>query len=225
MLSHHIQRSIVKKLVYADALRFSDLKPDDIDNKLFTYHLKLVVGSGMVEKLGSGEYQLTDKGRRSALSAVNYSNSDRSGLAYSLIFLLVRRAEDGAYLLYRRKTHPLKERTALMHSRPSNSIEVLEHASAVLSDKTNLSGSFRFKGAGYFHFFKGEELESFTHYILLVCEDAEGELNASDERADYYWDLDPDFDAPEMLPNMPGLINRYKQGGLFFYEDTFHIDR
>ena len=46
MLDHHIQRQIVYQLAFVDSLRFGELKPDDLDNKLFTYHLKKVVSAG-----------------------------------------------------------------------------------------------------------------------------------------------------------------------------------
>ena len=64
MLDHHIQKSIVYDLAFAESLRFSDLKPDDMENKAFTYHLKKVMKSGLVEKLEDGHYSLTMKGRR-----------------------------------------------------------------------------------------------------------------------------------------------------------------
>lgn len=50
MLTHHIQHAIIQKLVTNDGLTFSDLKPDDIDNKLFTYHLKITIREGLQKK-------------------------------------------------------------------------------------------------------------------------------------------------------------------------------
>jgi hypothetical protein len=46
MLDHHIQKSIVYDLAFAESLRFSDLKPPELENKAFTYHLKKVMKAG-----------------------------------------------------------------------------------------------------------------------------------------------------------------------------------
>src|SRR6187549_3745870 len=105
MLDHHIQRSIVYNLAFADSLRFGELKPYDIDNKLFTYHLKKVVSAGYAVKLESGEYALTPEGRRVGKGALK-KQSHLIDRAYSVLLLSIQR-EDGAWLLYRRQTHPL----------------------------------------------------------------------------------------------------------------------
>lgn len=220
MLDHHIQRTIVYQLALANAQRFSELKPDDIESKLFTYHLKKVVGQGYVTKDSEGLYELTPEGRRLGVSVLK-SQQDISDRAHSILFLVIRRASDGAYLLYKRLNHPLKDRVGFMHSVPVPETEVADSAAELVKRRTGLTCSFSVLGNGYFRMFKEQALESFTHFTLLVCEDAEGELIGSYKHAEYFWQTNPDFNDKSMLPNMPILVENYERGKPFFVEKTF----
>ena len=85
MLDHHIQRSIVYRLALARRLKFSELKPDILDNKLFTYHLKKVISAGFAIKTADGYYKLTPEGRRLDAHVLDNTEAlvDR---AYSVLF-------------------------------------------------------------------------------------------------------------------------------------------
>lgn len=222
MLDHHLQRAIVHNLALADSLRFSQLKPDYIENKLFTYHLKKTISAGYVTKNEAGVYTLTSEGRRLGLrvTATNYVDIDRP---HSVLFLVVRRKIDKAWLLYRRSAHPLKDKVGFMHAVPEATVSITETAERILKEKTGLSGQFRALGGGYFRIHQNETLESFTHFTLLICEDAEGELVQQHEYAEYAWYQDPDFSSNEMLPNMPKLVEHYERGEPFLAEESFSI--
>lgn len=223
MLDHHIQRTIVYQLVLAESLRFSELRPDDIENKLFTYHLNKTIQSGIVEKTTTGEYSLTPDGKRLGARVLE----DQRQVAFkphSILFLVIRRKEDGAWLLYRRKVHPLKDKTAFMHASPVSDMSTSAAAQAECQLKTGLSCNFLPLGGGYFRMFQKDQLESFTHFSLLVCNDAKGELTPNHERAGYFWQSEPDFLATDMVPNMSLLVELYRKKRPFFVEETFVID-
>lgn len=217
MLDHHLQRNIVYKLAFAPSMRFSELKPDAIENKLFTYHLKKVISSGFVDKNKDGCYELTPEGRRVGLRAVDtrFNLADR---AESVLFLAIRRKHDGAWLLYKRTTHPLLGKVGFMHAIPYANETTIETAHRICEQKTGLIGSFRQLGGGFFRVYHQTELESFTHFELLVCEDISGELHPSDELAEYEWYQNPDFSAANMLPNMLILGKLYQANKPFYIE-------
>jgi len=219
MLDHHIQRSIVYRLALLESARFSGLKPDEVENKLFTYHLKKVVAAGLVAKTDKGLYQLTSKGRRLGVHVFE-GQLDRLDRAVSVLLLIVRRTSDGAWLLYRRKTHPLRGRVGYMHAAPTSTESTVITARRELKAKTGLEADFAVIGSGYFRVFEGDNLESFTHFNLLASEDATGELKVADKHADYFWELKPDFADPTMLPNMSILAAAYQRGEPFFLEET-----
>lgn len=222
MIDHHIQRTIISLLVSADSERFRDLKPEDLENKAFTYHLQKVVKSGLVEKNKEGKYRLTEEGRRLGrrLADTSYSLSVKP---HSVLFLVVRRKADGAWLLYKRKAHPLKDMVGFMHAAPHAGMRVGESASKELLAKTGLRATFQPMGGGFFHMYRDDQLESYTQFTLLISEDVEGELAARHEAAEYWWEVRPDFQGPGMLPNMPDLVSVYEQGKSFFLDRVYTI--
>jgi DNA-binding HxlR family transcriptional regulator len=222
MLDHHLQRSIVYRLALSHELRFSELKPDTIDNKLFTYHLHKVEQAGLVAKNDDGLYSLTPEGRRLGIRVFEKQQAliDR---AESVLFLAIRRRSDNSWLLYKRKVHPLIDRTGFMHATPNATESVVETAQKVCLEKTGLRAEFKVLGSGYFRVFEDNNLESFTHFTLLSCENTEGNLIQNDEYATYYWEQQPNFSDPSMLPNMPTLTDCYRRGRDFFIEKTLHI--
>lgn len=224
MLEHHLQRAIVYRLAFEEGLRFSELKPDTIENKLFTYHLKKVLDAGYVSKDEDGVYRLTPDGRRLGVHVLETQNM-LPNIADSVLFLVVRRKLDGAWLMYRRNTHPLKGLAGFMHGRPNAQEESTSTAAKICQEKTGLTGQFKALGGGYFRMYEGDNLESFTHFTLLVCEDAVGQLQEHDNTAEYFWEGDPDFSADNILPNMPVLVELYQAGKPFFIEKTFSLDQ
>lgn len=222
MLDHHLQRSIVYRLALSHELHFSELKPDLIENKLFTYHLHKVEKAGYVKKDSNGLYTLTPEGRRLGIRVLQ-SQQALIDQPESVLFLVIRRKSDGAHLLYKRKVHPLIDRVGFMHITPNATEDTTATAQKACKEITGLDCKFSVLGGGYFRVYEGENLESFTHFTLLVCESAQGELVQNDEYADYYWEDKPDFADPSMLPDMPTLADLYGAGELFFVEKTLHI--
>lgn len=221
MIQHHIQQAIVAKLATNKTLRFSELQPEDIDNKLFDYHLKQLMASKIVTKNEAGEYELTPYGRKIGVSA-RLNMKDRLDRAYSVLFLIIRR-KNGDWLLYRRKSHPLIGKVGFMHARPSWTETISETATRIVAEQTGLSCDFKVCGHGYFRVFEGENLESFTHFTLLCAEDVVGELEVNDEFAEYEWVSSPDFSAKDMLPNMADIVELYQNKSGGFLEKQYKL--
>jgi hypothetical protein len=220
MLDHYIQKNIVYTLALATSLRFGELKPDGIENKLFDYHLKKVIALGYVEKTDGGTYALTPLGRRVGKDALKKDNQliDR---AYSVLFLAIRRAEDGAWLMCRRKTHPLLNRVGFANAQPElhRHSTVTAHLAAL--QKTGLDCEFEVRGSGYLRMYQEGSLESFTHFTLLAGTVEQDELQQLDELAEYYWDANPDFSAPDMLPTILSFVKNLANEGLFYLEEDY----
>lgn len=222
MIDHHIQRSIIARLKSSDDLTFSNLKPADIDNKLFTYHLKGVIREGLVEKTSEGLYRLTSLGRKS-WNRANSKEVAISERARSVIFLIIRNAS-GEWLLHRRTTHPLKDQVGFVHTFPQHDESIFVSARAATLSQTGLECLFRTVGSGFFRIYDGEALESFTNFTLLESTSLDGELRSQDSPTEYFWNPTPDFSATDMLPNMKQLTDAYLAGEFpFFIDDTVYL--
>ena len=222
MLDHHIQKSIVYDLAFADSLRFSDLKPDDMENKAFTYHLKKVVKAGLVQKQDDGHYSLTMKGRRVGKGALK-KESRLLDRAYSILLLAVRRSEDDGWLLYKRQTQPLLGLTGFMQAQPIAETDARTTAQQTAREQTGLTVDFDVQGHGYFRVYRNGELESFIHFTLLTGQNPAGELLETAESAGYFWQQTPNFESPDMLPNMQTLHKMCEAAPGSFVEATFDL--
>ena len=198
-------------------MRFSDLKPDDIENKLFDYHLKKVIATGLVVKNQNGEYELTPTGRRVGKDALKKTDH-LINRVYSVLFIAIRRQSDGAWLLCRRKAHPLLGKVGFMHAVPSLEQTAVESATAAALEKAGLRATFSVRGSGYLRVYEGENMESFTHFTLLESKDATGELSQLDALSEYYWQDKVDLSDPDLLPSIPYFVDALEQPGLFYFE-------
>lgn len=221
MLDHHIQRSIIYKLSFTDTMRFSDLKPDDVESKLFTYHLKKAVASGLVIKNTDGLYALSQEGRRVSTGVGTAEQKLITERPYSVLLLVVRRKSDDSWLFYKRPIHPMLGYEGFMHANPSTLVDAELAAAQQCKLKTGLTGSFMALGGGYFRIYKGTELESFTHFTVLFCEDVEGNLADTDN---YYWVQKPEFATELLFPGTEDIYNAYLARKPFFLERTFQLN-
>ena len=218
MLDHHIQRQIVYQLAFVDSLRFGELKPDDLDNKLFTYHLKKVVAAGFVSKGVDGSYALTLEGRRIGKGALERERKyiDR---AYSVILIALQK--DDTWLLYKRHTHPLIGLYGFMQAKPAADEPILTTAQRTCLDETGLRADFTAHGNGYFRMYRDTQLESFIHFTLLVGTNIVGDLHQNSEFGEYEWVNSPDFSGLDMLPNMQTLHKMCERPAGSFVDETF----
>lgn len=222
MLDHHIQKNIVYTLAFSDGMRFGELKPDELENKAFDYHLKKVIRAGLVEKTDEGLYMLTSEGKRVGKGALK-TQTRMIDRAYSTLLLAIRRADDGAWLIMRRKSQPLRGLAGLMNAQPTHDQQIVDTAAKVCQEETGLTGDFVVHGHGYFRTARSGSVESFIHFTLLVCNDIRGELHQSSSLAEYYWDMDPDWSAPDMLPSSQTLHKMLEAPAGSFVDQRFDI--
>lgn len=221
MISHHIQHKIISALSTNDELGFTDLRPEAIDNKLFTYHLKITIREGYVEK-HNDTYRLTKAGQK-LWKRIRESPESVALRAFSVLYLIIRSPIHG-WLLYRRHTHPMKNKVAFMHAIPDAQESIVQSAHQQTLEKTGLSCNFQVIGAGFFRTIDGSAIDGFTNFTLLECTDPQGKLTPNDPHASYEWVQNPDFSSGEMLPNMPKLASLYAEGKFpFFVDETVEL--
>lgn len=222
MLDHHIQKQILFRLAFEESLTFSELKPDDLDNKLFTYHLHKVVGAGFVEKNEDGHYRLTAKGRRVGKGALQKDDRfiDR---AYSLLILVVRN-QQGEWLLFKRASQPLLGYTGFMQAKPQNGIPVIVAAQQALKENANLEGDFSVAGQAFLTMNSEGKMESYIHATVLTCTNAHGNLQTQDPHGEYsfYASLPTTNDEVRLIPSVP-LLADIAEGRSLFAEASFDL--
>lgn len=99
MIEHHIQRTILQALS-VHAQRFTELKPDGMDNGAFVYHLRQLEAAGYVQKVAD-RYELSSTG----LAYVNSLSSvtKRPRQQPKLVAIIMMRHGDNLLLAYRKQ--------------------------------------------------------------------------------------------------------------------------
>lgn len=103
MIEHHIQIDIMNRLSRAEQLRFSELKPDDLESNAFMYHLKALIKAGYVEKHDE-QYRLDLKGLTYVDSLTTTNSKPRKQPKVVTVFALMNK--EGKYLMVCRKLQP-----------------------------------------------------------------------------------------------------------------------
>ena len=103
VIEHHIQKHILSVLMHAKFARFRDMRPPKVDTNLYSYHLKLLIKSGFVQKTDAG-YTLDKKGivyiDRVSTATLNVRSQPK------IVTMLVIQNSNGDVLLFKRKRQP-----------------------------------------------------------------------------------------------------------------------
>lgn len=220
MLTHHLQKQIIAKLVECETARYADLKPKQIEGNVFTYHLQALLRDKYVEKTDGGVYQLTNKGK---LYGINNALGKEAALqqAHSIILLAIR--DGNRWLLRRRLVQPMYGKIGFIHGEPVASKAVLETAAGVLQRRTGLSGDYAVRGSGYICLKHDGELLSYVHFTMLEVSNLTGDLVPKDSHGENLWLTQPDFSHQDMLISMKDLVQRLEKPGLFFADLTYDL--
>lgn len=137
-IQHHIQRDIVKQLMRAEQVRFSELKPKGLESNLFMYHLKQLIADGLVQKVELG-YTLTPLGKQ-FVSRVNLESLKIRVQPKILSILMVHRT-DSKWLLLERLHQPRLHTVGFPSGKLHFGESLLEGAQRELYEKCNLTNA------------------------------------------------------------------------------------
>ncbi|MCC7543751.1 NUDIX domain-containing protein [bacterium] len=223
---HHIQRSILGKLMGGEALRYAELKPSDIGSNLFTYHLKVLKDLGYVQRTGWGTYTLTSTGKRyvDTLSLQTL----RSRVQPRIVILLACRDRLGRWLLLKRKIQPLLGQAGFPYGKLHKGELLKDAAQRILLNKTGLTGDLEHKGDGYITISEDKKAVSEIFFHLFYCMAPSGYLIENHEAGKVFWgDMESDFSEGDFMASMAdlvALIDTTPKGERFFAELSYGDD-
>lgn len=145
---HYIQKYILDKLMFASHLRNRDMRPPRVESNLYQYHLKRLIDSGYIERVGEG-YTLSNRG-------LQYADKHSSDLKDQrpqpkLVTILLLENETGEVLLIPRKKQPFIG----MYNLPSGKIHegetLIEAGRRELVEKVGISEDVSLSLAGTVH--------------------------------------------------------------------------
>ena len=196
MIEHHIQTDILLRLAKAEKLRFSELKPKDIESNLFMYHLHQLQARKMVEKEG-GAYQLSNDGL-SYIDGFSF-NSLKPRKAPKVICILAIRNPTGHWLLARRKYQPYIGKHMFVSGKRHLGESPEAHARRELHEKLNFEVALTQRGLADVRIYRGQALITHVTAHVYTGQTINDELPLSTHQFDYMW-----FDPKQELPLLAG---------------------
>lgn len=160
-MRHHIQMSILDRLAHGERLRYTDLNTYTLDGNVFTYHVKQLRIDSLIQQHDDKTYSLTQVGKAFVVNRYE----DSAWQAHS-IFLVILEC-DAQLLLRERLVQPMLGYTGFIHGEPVVGLSIEQAAAERVLLKTGLAVSPEVVSGGFITIKKGDELESYSHVVLL----------------------------------------------------------
>ncbi len=191
---HTLQLQILKRLLFATHLRYSELKPSaEIENNQLDFHLDQLIKAGHVVKAEDG-YTLTPAGKEYA----NRMDTDTVSIqkqAKLSVTICCRRVLDGRiqYLIYTRKKQPFYGCQGFFSGKIRFGESVVEAGIREMKEETNLDGVPVIVKLNHYRIYdnKTNELLEDKFMFYCLCNNPTGELIGNNEGT-YEW---VDFDS------------------------------
>jgi ADP-ribose pyrophosphatase YjhB (NUDIX family) len=218
---HYIQQRILYQLTHQPSLRYSELKPVEMEGNIFMYHLRSLMKAGYAEKGEDGRYRLTSKGAQyvEGLSL----DTMKPRLQPKIVTLLVCRNNDGEYLFLRRKRQPLLGLAGFPYGKLHMGETVAEAAARELKEKTGLECRLVHRGDGYITTKQTGEPTSEIMFHLFYGENPTGRLITESKLGMALWVSESHVNNT-FMPSVAALLDMLKKSPeRFFAELNYEI--
>lgn len=222
MLTHNIQRKIIRALSLHQSLAFAELRPKGVESNAFTYHLRTLIKEGYLQKLDNGTYELTAMGKMLGINS-HLTPQQWLSQAHAVVFVVVEDKARGL-LVRRRKAQPMYGHVGFLHFEPIAEEDTLITAQKICKEKVGIDASFAPRGFGYARFFRDNNLHSFTTFMIVGAKEFTGDITIQTETGDSYWAHRSELEQePQLLPTMLPIIEKLQAPELFYLDMRFEV--
>lgn len=218
-VSHPIQLSILRELLYKTRTNFASLNTTDIPNDHFTFHLKRLVQLGIVEKTDK-EYQLTSKGLEVAgrinLQELEIVQQPKVGIA-----LCILDEVNNKVLVGERLHEPLKGKVGFYTEKVKLGESLFDTCKRCLLIETGLTG--KFSQIGVVRIIRQHQGEIVTDVLFnyFKVTDLEGELQAETGVSRNLWiDFENLYKHPKLIKGLESELDLVRDSKPFFIEKS-----
>ncbi|MFA6982243.1 MAG: NUDIX domain-containing protein [Patescibacteria group bacterium] len=214
---HTIQLKILRDLLFSDSARYSEIKPIDMENSQFVFHLEKLIESGLIEKEDIA-YRLTDAGKEYA----NKIDTDIVKISHqakvtTILCAIKENPTSKEYLIYKRLKNPFYGCMGFPTEKPKWGETMEEAAKRGLAEEASLDGTpvlFAIRHYLVYSDQNGSLLEDkIMHAFMFV--DPTGDLKGNLE-GDYQWVKEKDLEKTvepqlEEFPEILEALTKFKK--------------
>ncbi|MDB5178531.1 MAG: hypothetical protein JWN01_474 [Patescibacteria group bacterium] len=234
---HPIQQAILECLRVASAgLRYTDMKPDDVESDLYNYHLQYLVKNQLVFKEDE-KYFLTSSGKKYIIELNPLDEKGESNrFKIAVLCLVIRESEQGPQILSQhRLRQPFAGQREFIGGGLRRGEPVLRAAKRRLGEEAGLSANFTLLGMlRKVRFDSQGLLYSDIIYHVCVADKYEGDLAVKNEFGLHTWLPLPEAARAEALETngskqfsqvLVQLAGQpFRDLPLFYIEEIYHHD-
>lgn len=189
---HFTQRQILNNLLFHNKLRYSEMKPEEMEGSQFSFHLKKLIELELIVKVDD-HYILTAKGKNTANSFDTDSTNPRKQAKQSVVFCAFRKVKNrDETLVYTRKKNPFFDHQGYPTGKVMYGESIIETAERELHEETGLSGKARLIGIRHFRVYYPTKEELVEDKVMYICriDEPEGTLVNNDEGVFQWVDIE-----------------------------------
>ncbi|RYF28706.1 MAG: hypothetical protein EOO17_04440 [Chloroflexi bacterium] len=224
-----IQDAIISRLKNADSLKYSQLKPHDIANDLYNYHLKFLIKKQYIEKTNEG-YRLSYRGIQH-VADIHHTNDQANRLFKINVITIVSRISDGRLqiLSQTRGSQPSYGKIGVMGGTIIKGEPILQGATRKLQQETGLTASFELVVHERRMLYGNNKLFSDILFPICYATSYSGELVDTDYGHNFWTDIDSAIDneqkdSHDSIQSIVYILQAIRDGNIntlpLFYNET-----
>ena len=215
---HHIQKYILRTLMYTKKARFTDMRPPKVDSNAYSYHLRVLIKRGLVEKIDS-LYRLSPEGLF-YVDKVSMDNLEPR-IQPKIITMIVITDDANNVLMFPKTKQPFIQAYMLPFGKVHlDDLTVFEAASREVIEKVGVEPSkLKHVGDCYIHAkINGHLVWNVLAHVMTA------KINKSKVDApNYKWLSTAERKSYKLLPATEQIIDAVLKSKTFFF-DNFEVD-
>ncbi|MBU0708953.1 NUDIX domain-containing protein [Patescibacteria group bacterium] len=225
---HPAQVDILLNLIYQPEAGFSELNTTDLSSDHFSFHVKRLVDTGLVEKTVQGRYRLTREGKEFAnrfdTTAGVLEKQDKIGV---LICGVKKEGRLKKYLIQQRLKQPYYGFYGFITGKARWGEAVMEVAARELKEETNLDGKLELVGIKHkMDYAKDDEFLEGKYFFVFRATELHGNLVESFEDGRNAWLTEEEiFKLEDLFDGVDESIKMINQAELVFSETKYKVKR